>query len=527
MNILRRAAFARVSQSDIGSGRRRHRSSFDALEERCVLSGGHNSALSHALTAHRGAHAPQASAAVAPAAAVPFQVQWTFPGNGQALTGAPGFIAVGFSQLPDWTTATHQNVQLAHQNTDGSWTPIPSAIWVNPSNNTVVMAPLGLQPNGLYVVALYAGLHSTTGASIGGPIYESFSINDTWGTQDPITAFPADNGTSGVVVADQSRRLDPTTVNGNTVQVYQLNADGSRGAQIPVTIVYDPETPTIELALRQGLQAGTYQFVEHGVHDLVGNVLTATITRNFTVTTSQVAPGPDTLPDTPIAVSATFPRDGATLFDSSLASITFNQAPVPSTVNTNTIQLVRWLPGQNTWSNPLPISVTNNGLHTVTIIPTASLSPGSYLIAVHGVMDQLGRTMPAPQYFHWTLADGPVFQVDARNMTTFPAFGQTSNGAPPAILVFLHKYAGDVPASINASNVQLRPWLGDHLGRALPIGVAYNPWPGEIVISPFFPMGDGPYVIQVNGITDIGGFVQNGPFSSWFNVTGTGRPQST
>lgn len=497
------ASGAARSRRSLRAPRRAHAPGFEPLEDRRVLSSAH------------------------PAAAAAFSVEWTFPANGQALSGGPGFIAVAFNQLPDWTTATAQNVQLAHQNADGSWSLIPSTIWVNPGNRTVVIAPNGLQPNGTYVVALYSGLQSVTGASIGGPIYESFSINDTWGTQNPITVFPSDNGDTGVVVADQSRALEPSTVNASTVQVYALNADGSRGAQIPVTIVYDPNIPSIELAFQEGLQAGTYQFVEHGVRDASGNLLTSTATQNFTVTTTQVPPGPDILPNTPIAVAATYPAANSTVSASPIASVTFNQEPNPSTINTNTIQLVRWLPAQNRWSNPLPISVTDNGLHTAVIIPTAGLALGNYLIAVNGVQDELGRTMAGPQYYHYTLTTTGLYPVDARTFTAFPSTGQTYDGTPPAILVFLHKFDGDQASSINTNNVQLLPWLGTTTGSPLPIGVTYNPWPGAIVISPFFALGDGTYVIEVNGVTDLAGNVQNGPYSTWFTITGTGLPQST
>ena len=149
------------------------------------------------------------------------------------------------------------------------------------------------------------------------------------------------------------------------------------------------------------------------MHDATGDVLTATITKPFTVTTSLVAPGPDILPNTPIAVAATYPTDGSTVSVSSLASITFNQAPDPTTINTNTIQLVKWLPAQNKWSSPLPISVTDNNIHSAVIIPTAGLSLGNYLIAVSGVKDELGRTMPAPQYFHFTLTHDVTYPVPA------------------------------------------------------------------------------------------------------------------
>ena len=45
---------------------------------------------------------------------------------------------------------------------------------------------------------------------------------------------------TGVVVADQSRALDPTSVNASTVQVYLLNPSGQGGTQVTgVTIVYD------------------------------------------------------------------------------------------------------------------------------------------------------------------------------------------------------------------------------------------------------------------------------------------------
>jgi hypothetical protein len=496
------------------------------LEERCVLSAAHAMSPHHALAVHRNAHAVHRSAAVSPAAAAGFQVQWTFPAYGQTVGGGPGFVAVSFTQLPDWTTATAQNVQLWHQNSDGSWAFVPSTVWVNPGNSTVVIAPIVAQPNGLYNVTLNPGLHSVTGASIGGPVYEFFSINDNWGTKDPITVFPSDNGETGVIVADQSRALDPSSVNAGTVQVYALNPNGSRGAQVPVTIVYDPNIPSIELALQHGLTAGTYQFVEHGVRDAAGNTLTATITRNFTIHTTQTPPGPDVLQNTPIAVAATFPSDGSTVSATPIASITFNQAADPSTVNTNTVQLVRWLPDQNRWSNPLPVAVTYNTLHSATIIPTAGLQLGNYLIAVNGVKDQLGRSMTAPQYFHYTFTHDTFYPVDARTFTAFPSTGQTYNGTPPAILVFLQKFAGSQASSINTNNVQLLPWLGNHTGNPLPIGVAYNPWPGAIVISPFFSIGDGVYVIQVNGVKDLAGNVQNGPYSSWFVVTGTGRPQS-
>lgn len=507
--------------------RRRFVSNVESLEDRSLLST-FRVRHAHPFAQRRtAALRSRAAALVAAAQPNPFQVQWTFPGIGQTISGGPGFIAISFTQLPDWTTATAQNVQLAHQNGNGSWSIIPSTIWVNPSNNTVVIAPTALQPNGQYVVALYAGLRSVTGASIGGPIYEGFAINDTWGNSDPITVFPSDNGTTGVIVADQSRALDGSSVNDSTIQVYKLNPNGSHGAQIPVTIVYDPNIPSIELAFRQPLTAGTYQFVEHGVRDAAGNVLTATITRNFTISTDQVPPGPETLPNTPIAVADTFPAANSSVSVTTIASVTFNQAPDPSTVNTNTIQLVRWVPEQNRWSNPLPITVTDNGLHTALIIPTAGLQLGHYLIAVNGVKDKLGRTMSAPQYFHYDYTHGDLYPVDARLFHSFPANGQTYSGPPPAILVFFQKYAGTRLSSINTNNVQLLPWLGDHTGRPLPIGVAYNPWPGVAVISPFFAIGDGVYVIQVNGVTDLAGNVQNGPYSTWFAVTGTGRPQTT
>ncbi len=455
------------------------------------------------------------------------QVKGSYPHSGQTLDKAVAAFTVYFNQLPKGTTLNSGDVQLSHQNANGSWQVLPTTSLVNPGNNSIEIVPLVNQPNGLYKVGIYPGVRGVGGGTLARAVFETYTVADPWGSQNPVTVFPSNNGETGVVVADQSRALDPSSVNNSTVQVHALNADGSLGASVPVTVVYDPNIPSIELAIQVGLSAGTYQFLEQGVRDAAGDVLTTPYTQNFTIAQTQVPPGPDILPGATIAVAGSYPVDGSTTETTPIASVYFNEAADPTTVNTSTVQLVRWVPSLGGWSNPLPISVTYSNLHKATIIPTAGLEEGSYLIAVNGVKDLLGQSMAGPQYFHYKFYSATAPPLNGDLFGSYPALGQTIQGVPPAILVFLRKYAGEQPWSVNTNTVQLLPWVGNHAGNPLPISVAYSLGPGTIVISPNFPIGDGKYVVEVNGLVDLAGNVQRNSFQSWFVIKGTGRRQST
>ncbi len=543
----------------------------------------------------------------------------SYPQNSAQLTGSttPGFIEVTFNEAlnPSTVTATSQgqytNVQLVYEpyGANNQWVFVPDTVaWSGGTSNNdqIVITPTDppagqsyIQPNGIYLVALYSGLKSASGDTLNPPTgqqatYISYYLNDTFGGSSgnpPVTVFAPDgnviagdtgespvnlNNTvtnptsppsfpqvgnspgSGVIVADQFEPIIPSSLTSSNIIVEPL-VNGSPGTPLTFgtdfTVTYDPEIPSIEIALAKALTAGNYRFIEQNVIDASGNVLAQPEVLDFNVpTTETYANGQNDTAHSPSVVGS-FPTANSADYVSPIIQVAFSDAMNPSTVMASTVLLKHLVAGQ--WVQ-VPVTVTYNAdLRRVYLIPqnglTASGTLNSHsnnyeIVVTTGVKDTSGRALTAEDDIPYAFVnyvgtnsqgqqvDGPV--VNPNTWLAVPGNGQgTVSASPAAIWIYLAKYNGDQSSSINVNTFSIFNISNPQQPVYVPIVVSYDPWPGAAILVPQVSGGLAPgnYVIygfantnpygpsgNIAGVVDNSGAQQIGQFTAHFTVSGSG-----
>jgi hypothetical protein len=533
----------------------------------------------HHLLVHTGAVSTENSAArpkpPAPQASSALQVQWTYPNSGTNLTGDAtiGFVSMGFSQPLNLSTLNSTNVQLSYQPFGSSqYFPVPAFLGYNQGNRALVVTPGNfvfnnhVQPNGTYILGIGTGLKSTTGASLSGNYYFTYTDHSGWGQpghypisyaslpgnapNDPFTISATTfSPGSGVIILDQYEQLDPASVNQSTVQLFHINPDGSFGARVPITMTYDAQIPSIYIVPNVALTIGKYRIAEFNTLNFAGNQQKVAAYLDFIVPQNDVPPGDN--PSAPPNVNWTFPANNSVVTVTDFSSMGFNVPINTATLNASTILLQKNING--VWTT-VPHAISYNpGTYVAYVTPTQGIqSQGSqYRLVVNAtpiknpIRGTNGLAMANKEFFNFTYNSPlPPFPplIDAKHWESFPTPGSVVSNYPAAFLVILNKWNGYRGNSITNKTFQIYAvnGAGQRISGPLDNGrlqVAWNPRASYAVLTmPDDSLGDGRYIIVAQaangqpgvGVVDLAGNVQKTSYvSGAFTITGTGRPQTT
>ena len=293
-----------------------------------------------------------------------------------------------------------------------------------------------------------------------------------------------------------SKPIDPTSVNGTTVQI-------SGGAQtvIPLSISFDTTGSMVKITPLAPLPPSTLMTVTvNGVSDQEGNVVT-TATSQFTT-----GAGLDLTVPSVIAVS---PNANDTIPTNTGAfTIEFSEPMDPLSVNTTTLYLYDTVTSLHIAGS---VSASSDG-KTFSFLPSGTLPTGHLVyLQVNGSWDLTGNSIGSP-YWYFTIGSGPDTTPPTVTEVNPPA-GIANVGTNAQMQIEFSKEIS--PTSL--AGVQLLQG-GNPVAATLSVSRANT----VVLLTPSALLDPNTtYTISVNGVLDVQGTAMASTFTSTF-TTGAG-----
>ena len=301
-----------------------------------------------------------------------------------------------------------------------------------------------------------------------------------------------------------SEAMDPSSLNGGTVKlkVFGTNAD------VPTTLLYDPETFTVVLHPVSGAldYSSHYYLYVNGAKDEAGNrvnppYLVADQASHDFYTNANPA---DVTPPT---ITAQSPDQGSLVEVTAVPAITFSEPMDPATLNGGTIKLKVF--GTNT---DVPSTLLYDpATYAVSLNPVGGLAYSShYYLYVSGAKDVAGNTestsyLVGDQASHdfYTVAN-PADVTPPSVTAQSPANG-TTNVAVTSTPTLTFSEAMD-PATLNGGTIKLKAVTD---GATVPVVINYNPSSFVVTLTPVSRLANSTsYFLYASGTKDIAGNFQ-------------------
>lgn len=436
--------------------------------------------------------------------------------------------------------------------------------------------------NGAYVYSSSSAFPNATFQSSNYWVDIVFTTSGSNTTPPTVVLTSPASGAIGVnptttVTATFSEAIDPTTINGNTFQLFGPGSGSETNTVVPATVSYTAATQTATLTPTSVLAASTSYSAElvggsTGVKDLSGNALAANFTWSFT--TAAAAPPPGTCPCN-IWSSSTVPTgvdsgDGSAVelgvrFRSdvvgSITGIRFYKASTNTGThignlwtNTGTLLATATFSGESasgwqTVSFSTPVTIAANTTYVASYFtPVGHYSADSNYFAVTGVDNaplqalQTGVDGANGVYGYGSSSAFPASTFQATNYwvdvvflpsssttpptvtSVTPANNSTGVGLGPAVTAIFSEPM--TASTINSSTLVLL----DPSNNQVPANVTYNAPTATATLTPTVELASSTlYTATVKsgskGVKDFNGNLLASDFT-WSFTTGTPPPNS-
>ncbi len=317
-------------------------------------------------------------------------------------------LTATFSEAMDPTTITSANFKV----TGPGATAVNGTVSYNSAANQAIFAPNAVLALNTTYTATITGVKDLFGNILVAPYTWSFATgtNPCAPAPPPFSVTPA-NGAAGVcpntvITATYAQAMNPTTINALT---YLVNVTG--GATVAGTVTANAAgtvftfTPTAALALNTSYTVT----LTTGAQDTFGNAMASNYTWTFTTGASTcVSAGP------PVVVNVT-PVGGAVgVCLNAVATATFSQAMLPSSITSSSFQIAPGVTGAVT------LDATNK---VATFTPSAPLTVGTtYTAEITMGAENAGGTALATPYF-WSFTTSAQACQPPVNLGTAANFG--------------------------------------------------------------------------------------------------------
>ena len=423
------------------------------------------------------------------------------PSNGQTGVGLNGQVVVAFSKSMNPSTLTTSNVALLAGDLKQSF-----SVSVSVDNRTMTLYNLSLPGSTVITLVISNGATDLNGNALANYTSQFTTATAFDTTHATVANQRPGNGVTGVstsaspVVLFLNKTLDPSTVNGNTVQVTQ-NGQLESGTLAVVgngqTITFTPSTAWTNGALVQ-------VFLDATALDTNGNTVTA-YKGSFTVVGD-----PSTA--TPALVNIS-PMSGATAMPlNAVVDAQYSGALDPTTVIAANVYLNG---GGKTVTSTLVLDSTKTIIHLKPSTPLAAST--QYCYSLYNLKGSNGTTVSG-QYGCFTTG------------TSAASVGPTVTVVSPA------NNLGNVPLNANIAvlfNTPIDPLtvsgttiaLSGGGASSVPASISFSNSNQKVLITPEAPLPASTVItLTISGVTDVAGNAVT-TFSSSF-TTGTAAATS-
>jgi YD repeat-containing protein len=420
-------------------------------------------------------------------------------------TGVPvnAVVRLQYSEALSAGTVNSTNVYLYSTATGLT---VPAALTLDATGTLIQMVPnAALTANTQYYYYAY-NLQGVNGTKAGNYFASFVTGAGTQGTAPQVTVVSPADGLGNVAVnanisVQFSGAVDPTTVNGTTIQV-----TGGSQTVVPSAISFSNNDQLVEITPQAPLPTGTAMtLVVSGVKDQAGNTV-ATHTTHFTTGTLPETTNPVVINTNPLAGTTGVPVNAAISLQAS--------APIdPTSISASTYQVYDNTLGQTVKGT---YSQSTDGA-TVYFVPNAPLATGrkySINFNQYGMTDLSGNLL------------GVCCGINNYSFTT----GVGPSNTPPQV-TGVSPRAGLQGVPINAQiTVQFNePVNSETLGQVtltangngIPVSVSLSAGDQTLTVTPAAELLQSTgYTLTITGVQDLAGNVMTAAVTSTF-TTGT------
>jgi hypothetical protein len=382
--------------------------------------------------------------------------------------------------------------------------PVPVVSVLANGQTSLILTPIvPLTESTPYIVSV-AGVQDLSGNPLASPATATFTtgtgadlVSPAITTVSPVAGAAA-VPLNAVVQVQFSERIDPLTVNANTLQV---NALGGFPISGTISVAADGKSATFTPAAPLVSETNYFVSASSGITDLVGQGLIS-FTSRFTTGVANQGTGPQVVTISPPNGSSGVPVNAQVV-------VALNEAAEPASIGSNAIAV-------STGGTPVLGTTSLSADHTLlTFVPLAPLAVStSYSVNVSGFTDVAGNPATPFTSSFTTDTSNVIDTTSPQVIAVSPVNGAVGVSVTSSVTLTFSKVVN--PATVNTNTIAVSiPGLNANLAGSYTVNGA------SVTFAPLSPFpGNASIQVQVSGVLDLAGN-SNTPFASTFTTTAT------